>query len=108
MKMNSWDYRYPRVVCASGFSMSVQAHDGAYCKPRANNAARYIEVEVDSETCALESLCQKNAFVSIGCSVFSVLELWSYNQTLLDQDTDVLATINDNYNKEDILNEINF
>ena len=46
MKMNSWDYRYPRVVCASGFSMSVQAHDGAYCSPRANNAPRYDQVEV--------------------------------------------------------------
>ncbi len=44
--MKSWDYRYPRVVCASGFSMSVQAHDGAYCSPRANNAPQYNEVEV--------------------------------------------------------------
>ena len=42
----SWDYRYPRVICASGFSMSVQAHDGAYCSPRANNAPRYMKVEV--------------------------------------------------------------
>ena len=44
--MNSWDYRYPRVVCADGFSMSVQAHDGAYCSPRSNNANKYSEVEV--------------------------------------------------------------
>lgn len=44
--MNSWDYRYPRIVCASGFTMSVQAHDGAYCSPRANNAPKYSEVEV--------------------------------------------------------------
>ena len=42
----SWDYRYPRVVCADGFSMSVQAHDGAYCSPRSNNAKKYKEVEV--------------------------------------------------------------
>lgn len=46
MKKKSWDYRYPRVVCASGFSMSVQAHDGAYCSPRANNAVKYDKVEV--------------------------------------------------------------
>ena len=25
---------YERVVCADGFSMSVQAHRGAYCSPR--------------------------------------------------------------------------
>ncbi len=40
------DYRYPRVVCADGFSMSVQAHDSAYCSPRANNAQKYEEVEI--------------------------------------------------------------
>ena len=40
------DFRHPRVVCANGFSMSVQAHDGAYCSPRANNARKYNEVEV--------------------------------------------------------------
>jgi len=38
--------RYARVVCADGFSMSVQAHDGAYCDPRADNAPKYSEVEV--------------------------------------------------------------
>lgn len=42
----SWNHRYPRVVCADGFSMSVQAHDGAYCSPRTNNAPTYKEVEV--------------------------------------------------------------
>ena len=35
-----------QVVCADGFSMSVQANDGAYCSPRANNAKSYDEVEV--------------------------------------------------------------
>jgi len=44
--MNSWDYRYPRIVCADGFTMSVQAHDGAYCSPRENNAGKYNQVEV--------------------------------------------------------------
>ena len=34
------------IVCADGFSMSVQAHNGAYCSPRINNAERYDEVEV--------------------------------------------------------------
>ena len=34
------------VVCADGFSMSVQAHDGAYCSPRISNAESYEEVEV--------------------------------------------------------------
>lgn len=24
----------PRIVCADGFSMSVQAHEGSYCTPR--------------------------------------------------------------------------
>ena len=35
-----------QVVCADGFSMSVQANDGAYCSPRINNAESYDEVEV--------------------------------------------------------------
>ena len=26
----------PRIVCADGFSMSVQAHAGSYCTPRQN------------------------------------------------------------------------
>jgi len=38
--------RNKRVVCEDGFSMSVQAHDGAYCSPRIDNAERYTEVEV--------------------------------------------------------------
>lgn len=38
--------RFPRVICADGFNMSVQAHDGAYCSPRENNAEKYKEVEV--------------------------------------------------------------
>ena len=38
--------RNKRVVCADGFSMSVQAHDGAYCTPRRDNAEKYTHVEV--------------------------------------------------------------
>ena len=34
------------VKCADGFSMSVQAHDGAYCSPRVDDAMRYESVEV--------------------------------------------------------------
>ena len=38
--------RYTPVLCADGFSMSVQAHESAYCQPRENNAPSYVEVEV--------------------------------------------------------------
>tara|TARA_Y100000310_G_scaffold161759_1_gene161677 strand:+ start:114 stop:419 length:306 start_codon:yes stop_codon:yes gene_type:complete len=38
--------RNKKVVCADGFSMSVQAHDGAYCTPREGDAERYTEVEL--------------------------------------------------------------
>ena len=41
-KMN----RNAQVVCADGFKMSVQAHQGAYCTPRRSNANNYTEVEV--------------------------------------------------------------
>ena len=34
------------VVCADGFTMSVQAHAGAYCTPRIDGADKYEEVEV--------------------------------------------------------------
>ena len=34
------------VICADGFSMSVQAHEGGYCSPRINDAERYTAVEV--------------------------------------------------------------
>ena len=50
--------RYKRVVCKDGFSMSVQAHDGAYCYPRMDNAERYTEVEVGYPT-QIESLLMK-------------------------------------------------
>jgi len=34
------------VVCADGFSMSVQAGDGSYCEPRKDGAISYSAVEV--------------------------------------------------------------
>ena len=37
---------YKRVVCADGFSMSVQASEGSYCNPRTDDAIRYDAVEV--------------------------------------------------------------
>ena len=37
---------HKRVLCADGFSMSVQANAGTYCCPRTNNADSYISVEV--------------------------------------------------------------
>ena len=37
---------YAQVVCADGFSMSVQASSTSYCSPRGDNAARYDHVEV--------------------------------------------------------------
>jgi hypothetical protein len=40
MKLNE------KVVCADGFTMSVQAHAGAYCLPRMTGAPVYREVEV--------------------------------------------------------------
>jgi hypothetical protein len=38
--------RNEAVVCRDGFRMSVQAHDGAYCEPRTDDAERYFTVEV--------------------------------------------------------------
>jgi len=40
MKLNK------KVVCADGFTMSVQARQGAYCSPRMDNAEKYTAVEV--------------------------------------------------------------
>ena len=38
--------RNEAVVCADGFRMSVQAHDGAYCEPREDAHEKYTLVEV--------------------------------------------------------------
>lgn len=35
----------PRIQCADGFSISVQAYSGAYCTPR-NDIGPYTEVEL--------------------------------------------------------------
>ena len=34
------------VICADGFKMSVQAHDGAYCEPRLDAQRKYTLVEI--------------------------------------------------------------
>ena len=34
------------VICADGFRMSVQAHDGAYCEPRLDAQKKYTLVEI--------------------------------------------------------------
>ena len=51
MKHNRATLDWPcveRLHCNDGFSMSVQAHDGAYCSPRVNSTSTdyYFEVEV--------------------------------------------------------------
>ena len=38
--------RNKMVVCADGFNMSVQAHDGAYCEPRLDAQRKYTLVEI--------------------------------------------------------------
>ncbi len=38
--------RNKKVTCADGFTMSVQAHDGAYCNSRASDAEEYQQVEI--------------------------------------------------------------
>jgi hypothetical protein len=44
-----------RIVCADGFSLSVQANYGAYCTPRVNNpAGGYSQVEVGFPSSAPE------------------------------------------------------
>ena len=40
MKLNT------KIICADGFSMSVQASETAYCAPRMTGADRYSKVEV--------------------------------------------------------------
>ena len=38
--------RNKMVVCADGFNMSVQAHDGAYCEPCLDAQRKYTLVEI--------------------------------------------------------------
>lgn len=42
-------HRCPRIECADGFSMSVQASSGHYCSPRVDNAT-WSQVEVGFPT----------------------------------------------------------
>ena len=35
-----------KVICADGFTVSVQANEGAYCTPRQDSAEQYTEVEL--------------------------------------------------------------
>ena len=35
-----------QITCQDGFTMSVQANEGAYCTPRIDSASKYVEVEV--------------------------------------------------------------
>ena len=37
---------YKRAVFADGFSVSIQAHDGAYCEPRRDSFRAYKSVEL--------------------------------------------------------------
>ena len=40
MKLNE------EIVCKDGFTMSVQANNGAYCSPRIDGAPRYTHAEI--------------------------------------------------------------
>ena len=51
---------YKRVVCADGFSMSVQANEGAYCSPRITDARAYESCEIGFPT-AYESALKEYA-----------------------------------------------
>ena len=35
-----------QITCQDGFTMSVQANEGAYCMPRIDSASKYVAVEV--------------------------------------------------------------
>ena len=35
-----------QITCKDGFTMSVQANEGAYCTPRIDSANKYVAVEV--------------------------------------------------------------
>ena len=42
---------YKKAICADGYSISIQGHEGAYCSPRRNTAALgYSEVELGFPT----------------------------------------------------------
>jgi hypothetical protein len=35
-----------KIICADGFTVSIQANEGAYCTPRQNGAKQYTQVEL--------------------------------------------------------------
>jgi|TARA_R110000824_G_scaffold99823_2_gene237329 hypothetical protein len=47
-----------KIVCADGFSMSVQAHQNAYCSPRIDGAPRYTEAEIGFPSAAEDLLAE--------------------------------------------------
>lgn len=47
---------FPMIVCADGFTMSVQGHAGAYSAPRDDFAPRYSKVEVGYPSERVEEL----------------------------------------------------
>lgn len=53
---NSVSKIFPKMVCADGFSMSVQGHWGSYSRPRDDFADRYSEVEVGFPSERVEEL----------------------------------------------------
>lgn len=52
------DWLTPRVVCADGFVMSVQASDGNYCSPRTTDSDHYASVEIGYPSEASEIINQ--------------------------------------------------
>lgn len=46
----------PRIVCADGFSMSVQASETHYCRPRSSGMPSYDAVEVGYPSAAEDAL----------------------------------------------------
>lgn len=46
----------PRITCADGFSLSVQASRFHYCSPRIDNAVKYTHVEVGFPSERVEAL----------------------------------------------------
>lgn len=60
----------PRIVCADGFSMSVQAHEGSYCTPRMDYPAfphTHVECGFPSSTPLSDDL-KAYAEAFYGCS----------------------------------------
>lgn len=46
LRFKGYSSTFPRILCADGFSMSVQAHWGAYSIPRDDFACSYRAVEI--------------------------------------------------------------